>query len=401
MYNIIVLSWGDSLNKKYLTSKTTGTIKIESETCVVIKQCSTINASLNVNDYVTDKMFFYDASGRENGRSLFYAIDKENIELTAERNGIINGQGKVANTKGTNAVPGLIRFVNCKNVKITNLTLIDSAFWGIYLQNCENVEINGLTIVSKWCSNNFGICIDSSKNVDISNCTFDTGDDAISIRTTSKVSCENITINNCEISSVWSAIKLGTESVGDFKNITFKNCLVKQALGCALKVAVVDGGQVDGLLIDNIKMQNVTGPIFIVNGFRNAKYYEEDNDSENISKINNVTIKNVFADVIASQSHFSQEVGDCVFVSGRPNAKINGLTIENCEFNMPGGNLVENDYLVEELLDQYPEYYSLGLSPSFGAYFRHVENLKLKDVKIKEKEEDIREKIIFEDVTLC
>lgn len=389
------------MSNRYLVSGITGTIKIESNISVVLKQDVMVTASLNKNDYLVDDLFFDDALGRENGMSVIYSNGSENIEISAERNGILNGQGNVAGTSDSYAKPGLIRLVNCKNVKITNITLMDSSHWGIYLQNCENVTISNVTIISKWRPNNYGICIDSSKNILVDNCVFNTGDDAVVIRTTRETPCEDVTITNCEISSLWSAIKIGTESVGDIRNILFRDSVVKLALGCSIKVAVVDGGILDGLLVENVKMQEVTGPIFVVNGVRNQKYYQTKGRSNGISAIKNVKIKNVDADVIKSQWYLAQGVGDCVFVSGTKDSKISNFSIEDCNFLMPGGNLVENDYLVEELTDQYPEYYSLGFSPSSGGFFRHIDGLSLKNVKIELKEEDIREKTKFEDVTLC
>lgn len=54
---------------------------------------------------------------------------------------------------------------------------------------------------------------------------FETGDDAICLKTTNLEgeisSCENIIVDNCICISTSTGLKLGTESYGDFKNIHF------------------------------------------------------------------------------------------------------------------------------------------------------------------------------------
>ncbi len=82
---------------------------------------------------------------------------------------------------------------------------------------------------------------------------------------------KNITITNCTISTCSNGFKLGTGSHGAFENIVFSNSVIygdngspmmNRVIG-GLSIESVDGGSVDGVVVSNIRMQNVRAPIFV------------------------------------------------------------------------------------------------------------------------------------------
>lgn len=389
------------MNIKYVNSQITGTIYVKSNTDIRISNNELVLASTKIEDYYTDYSLFIDPCNNEFGRSLFFANGAENIKISGGKNSIISGQGATWKTsKDYIRRPSLIRFVNCKNIELTDLSLFDSPCWTIHLLNCENVKITNINIVSKWCGNNDGIDIDGCRDVYVSNCTIDSGDDALVIKNTKNIECKNIVIENCKINTGWAAFKIGTESVGDFKNIVFKNNTVVRANGCAFKIVPTDGGCVDNVLISDIEVLNATGPIFIANGERKKTYYA-DSVNNNLSKISDVTIRNVKCNVYIGGTEVDSMKGKgVVFASGTERNKIKNLTIENCEFRMPGGENYDGEYYVSELTDQYPEYYALGVTPAYGAFMRHIDGLKIENVKYDLKAEDSRKESVFEDVKL-
>ena len=386
---------------QYILSKETGTIKIASNTKIVIRKGSVISSSLNIGDYLESGDFFVDAVGRESGRTLFYAKGKHDFEIVGEDGSVINGRGSSwFDNEASNRRPGLIRLVNCKNVKIKNLVMIDSSCWAIQLSNCENVEIENVNIISKWGACNTGINVDSCKNVNIFNSVFDLGDSCVAVKTTTNSTCENILVEDCIFSTNWSALLIGTETVGDIKNVTFINNLIKRADGCVIKIVPTDGGNVENVLVENIEVKLGTGPVFIANGKRNARYYSSAG-SESNSRISDVTLRNIRADVYINESPLYSGCGDCVFISGNETDRLKNVLIEDCYFKMPGGKTSYEEYSVQELADQYPDYYILGETPASGMYVRHVDGVTIRNVKIDLKENDKREKIVFEDVTDC
>ncbi len=386
---------------KYIRSEELGTTKISSGTKVVIAAGAVVLASTAIVDYPRLNNMYIDSMGHENGRTLFYANGSCDIQIVGENGSIINGGGFGCRVDDrANSRPGLIRFVNCKNVKLENLSLVDSPCWAVQFMNCENVIVEKVSIVSKWGGCNNGIDLISCKNVKISNCTFDTGDACVAVKTITKEPCENIVIENCTMSSDFSVLKIGTESVGDFKDIVFRNCVVKRAECCAIEVVPTDGGSVNGLTIDNVNIKSATGPIFIANGTRNASFVGAP-VSGLPSSISNVFLKNIQADVHISESQLygGAGCGDCVFISGTKSQRIKNIVIENSQFNMPGGKIKDKSYVVQELKDEYPEYYILGVAPASGIYVRHADGVSLKNIIIEIKEDDNRKKVVFDDTT--
>lgn len=389
------------MREAYLGTRKIGTFLINSNTRVIITQNSEIVASDDIDDYFVDDTIFEDTCNNEFGRALFYARGKENIEICAGKNATINGRGtKWKDSEFSTKRPSIIRMVDCKNIKLSNLTLIDSPCWCIHLHNCENVEIEGLNIVSKWCLNNDGIDLDCCRNVRVNGCTIDTGDDGIAIKGTKNIETRNIIIENCQIQSDWSAFKIGTESVGNFQDITFRNNVIKKALGCAIKIVPTDGGSVKNVCIKDVVAENVTGPIFIANGERMRTYYPNEARDE-FGSIQDITIENFKADVVTEGSlPVCQTNKGAVIVTGTQKNAIENVSITDCEFLMPGGVRENLDFFVEELGNGYPEYYVLGTVPACGAYFRHIRGLTVKNVKFGLKEADVRGEIVTDDVTL-
>lgn len=389
------------MKEVYLGSRKTGTYILHSNTKLILEQGAGVFASEVVEDYYVDDTIFEDTCNNEFGRSLFYGRGVENVEITGKKGSVINGCGvKWKESENFLKRPSLIRLVDCKNVKLTNLSLLDSPCWGIHLLNCENVTIENISIVSKWGANNDGIDIDCCRNVRVNGCVIDTGDDCIAIKGTKNVLTKNIVIENCRLQSDWAAFKIGTESVGDFEDIVFRNNTIDKALGCAIKIVPTDGGSIYNCEVSNIEAKNVTGPIFIANGERMRTYYGGET-RDNYSRIKDVTIDKFKADVIVGgMMPVCYANKGVVVITGTKENPIENVVISDSAFTMPGGEPEKVDLYVEELGTSYPEFYTLGELPASGVYFRHVHGIKLKNVTIKLKKEDARPKIVSDDVKL-
>lgn len=77
--------------------------------------------------------------------------------------------------------PNFVQFYRCKNVLLEGFELINSPMWCIHPVLCENVIVRNVKIHSRG-SNNDGIDLESCKCVLIENCSFDTGDDSIVVK---------------------------------------------------------------------------------------------------------------------------------------------------------------------------------------------------------------------------
>ena len=379
-------------------SEIRGTYSISSNTCVKLTQGTVLKATENLDKYLADDSIFLDNCGNELGRSMFFANGCENIEILGEEGSVIDGEGwRWVSAPAKTKRPSLIRLVDCRNVKILNLTLKDSPCWCIHLHNCENVLIENVKIKS-WCNvNNDGIDIDCCRNVRVKNCEIDTGDDAIVLKATKNILSENIHISDCVITSRWAGFKIGTETVGDFRNIIFENSKIVRSEGGTVKIMSVDGSVIDGVNIRNIIVEKGSGPIFIANGYRMREYFAHNKKSEP-GRIKKVTFENFNANVYINEADTINAGKGVVLITGSQDRMIENIELKDCNFNMPCGCLENKDYSVGELTTGYPEFYALGTTPSYGAYLRHAKNVTFKNVKFNKCNEDVREEIVVCDV---
>lgn len=208
--------------------------------------------------------------------SCIYAEGQTNISVTGF--GKLDGNGKkwwdtFRNDRQNLAYPRpkLISFHHCQRITVKDIQLINSPSWTINPILCENLTFDNLTILNPADSpNTDGIDPESCKNIRISNCHIDVGDDCIAIKsgtedTSEKVACENITIVNCTMVHGHGAVVLGSEMSGDIRNVVISNCVFQETdRGIRLKSRRGRGGIVEDVRINNIVMDQVMCP-FILN----------------------------------------------------------------------------------------------------------------------------------------
>jgi polygalacturonase len=341
-------------------------------------------------------------------KSLIFAEDVENISITGD--GTINGNGgatvfQLGNDASSNESaqrPILILMVNCRNVKVENINLKNSAYWMQNYLACDNVHINGISVYNHCNYNNDGIDIDS-KNVLIENCYIDSDDDGICLKSHDRSRlCENIVVRNCIVRSNCNAIKLGTASVGGFKNISIENITIAgaseshvrdwQKIGnfiekpntglCGISIENVDGGVSENIRVNNISITDVHAPIFVKLGNRSLS---------NDGKLGNIEISNITA-----KSH-SKIAGS---ITGYPGKNVENIILKNINISVTGGGSIEDSKIeLPENETKYPEVNMFGdVSPSSGLFVRHAKGVLFQNIEIKTRNEDYRPAIIFDNV---
>lgn len=154
----------------------------------------------------------------------------------------------------------MVFFGDCQNVTLRDASFLHSVHWGIHLKNCGDVLVNGIRIFSclEKGANSDGLDIDGCRNVTVSNCIIETGDDAIVLKTTNKdgpaMPCENIVVTNCVLTSTSAALKLGTESFADYRHIVFSNCVIRNT-NRGLAIIIRDGSTAENILFTDITME--------------------------------------------------------------------------------------------------------------------------------------------------
>jgi hypothetical protein len=106
--------------------------------------------------------------------------------------------------------------------------------------------------------NRDGIDPDGCKDVHISNCTIETGDDALVFYSGHSYGpprpCENITVTNCRLSSSSSALKFCDGNENAIRNVTIENCVITGS-NRGIAFMVFDGGVLENVIISNVTVE--------------------------------------------------------------------------------------------------------------------------------------------------
>jgi polygalacturonase len=382
----------------------TGSIVLASNVELYIQRGAIILGSTDIKDYqefLPQLKSYNDAFLRH---SMFYAEGKENISVRGE--GTIDGQGgsfkvttKVKPDRYMNR-PFVIRFVQCKNVRIENITLQNSAMWMQQYLACEDVFIRGIKVFNHANKNNDMMDIDGCKNVVIADCIGDTDDDGITLKSTSPYRTENVTITNCIVSSHCNAIKTGTESTGGFRNISISNVIVKPSSAdsvitgqrngiSGITLATVDGGILDGITISNIRIDGPQVPLFMRLGNRGRKHTESA-PTPKVGVFRNVNISDVLATNVGSMG---------CSISGLPEYYAEGISLSDINIQFAGGGTnADATKEMPENEDHYPEATDWGMLPAYGLYIRHVKGISLNNIELKYGGNDVRPALVADDV---
>jgi polygalacturonase len=375
-----------------------GTLLLRSRVTLRLDGGATLLASTDLNDYRTIAPRFNSRTNVVVCPSLIYAENAQDVAITG--GGAIDGQGAAFKAGPGRIRPFVLRFVTCRNVRVEGVTLRNSPGWMQHYLACDDVAIRGIRVLSHANYNNDMMDIDCCRNVRISDCFGDTGDDAITLKSTGDRACENVTITNCIVSSHCNAIKCGTESNGGFKNITISNCVIHPSASEArhhgvkgglagIALEMVDGGTLEQVAISNITMTGVQAPIFMRLGNR-AHPVLPDSPKPGIGTFRNVTLSNILA----------TDAGDlgCA-IAGIPGHPIENVTLNNILVTMAGGGTAAHaSAAVPEKAEASPECTMFGTLPAYGFYCRHVAGLRLHNIHVQWSRPDLRSALICDDV---
>jgi unsaturated rhamnogalacturonyl hydrolase len=195
--------------------------------------------------------------------------------------------------------PNFIVPYRCKNILIEDVHIINSPMWEINPVLCTNITVRGVEIHSHG-PNNDGCDPDSSRDVLIENCVFDTGDDCIAIKSGKDadgrrvgVPSENLIIRNCTMMDGHGGVVLGSENSGGIRNVFAENCTMDSPrLDRALRLKTNSGrgGYLENVFMRNCKVGRVAHSILTID-----LVYGRVNDGAFPPIVRNVLMENVTA----------------------------------------------------------------------------------------------------------
>jgi len=382
-----------------------GTLELKDNVTLHFQEGSELLGSTDLKDYRNVDPFT-EGLGIKVGWALLVAVDAKNIAL--EGNGSINGQGSELKEKHIRTDkrpegerwglrPFLLRVVRCEGVMVQDVNLYYAGAWTSHYFQSKKIHIENVKIVSHGVAHNDGIGIDGCQDVTIRNCDIDSGDDALVFKTTSsKMSCSNINVSGMRLKSRQAGIKMGTESMANFENITIRDCYIYDTRNGGIKLLTVDGANLQNVLIDGVKMDNVRTPMLFRLGSRLSVFRKHEDTKQSTGSMKNVTVRNVTA-IAAADAQLKPASG--ILITGVPDHYITGLTLENIEIHLAGGGTASDAReKVPEAVDQYPEVKTFGPKiPAYGVWARHVKGLKLNNIKFLLQQNDLRPVLVCED----
>ena len=181
-----------------------GTLVLRSRVCLEVCTGARLLASTDLRDYPEHhaKRLTVQDTSMGMHQSLLFAEGCQDMCLRGE--GILDGQGSPLHfpgeetAQGTPGRPFLLRFIDCRNVHLANLTLKNAACWMQNYLNCENLLLEGLTVLNHANYNNDGMDIDSCRNVVIRCCRVSGGDDALCFKGAGQRELRNVLVEDCD-----------------------------------------------------------------------------------------------------------------------------------------------------------------------------------------------------------
>jgi polygalacturonase len=233
--------------------------------------------------------------------------------------------------------PQFVQPYRCTNVLIEGVRVVNSPMWELNPVLCTNVTVRGVRIQSHG-PNNDGCDPESCKDVLIEDCTFDTGDDCIAVKSGRNadgrrlaVPSENIVIRRCQMKDGHGGVTIGSEISGGVRHLYAEDCAMDSPnLDHALRFKnnAVRGGLLENIYFRNITVGQVAHAVLTVD-FN----YEEGAKGKFTPVVRNLSVQNL-------KSGKSRHALD---VQGFANAPVYDLRLKDCTFeNVERPAIVKN-----------------------------------------------------------
>jgi len=309
-----------------LTIGTRTTLRLETD--------AVLQASTNQSDFLKQPGDWQKARSGSDFVPFLSGKDLENVTICGP--GKIDGAGSVwweaaeaARRKVSGYTlprPNLIVLTRITNLVIRDVTLQNSMKFHLVPTECEGVLISNVTILApERAANTDAIDPSISRNVTITKCLIDVGDDNVAVKSGKAVdgrefACENLTVTDCTFKH-GHGMSIGSETVGGVRNVIVRNCTFEDTdNGIRIKSDRRRGGTVDGLLCENIKMTNVRGAITISSYYPKIPATDTAQPvTDTTPKYRNITIRNL-------QATSTRDAGVIV---GLPESPIEHVLLEN------------------------------------------------------------------------
>ena len=203
--------------------------------------------------------------------------------------------------------PVMVSLKHCDRVLLEGVTFMNSPAWNIHPFFCTNLTVRNAVVRNPYyAQNGDGIDVESCSGVEIHDCTFETGDDAICIKSGKNAEarsfegpCENVYVHDCLVNEGHGGFVVGSEMSRGVKNILVENCtFLGTDVGIRFKSAMGRGGVVENIEIRNISMLNIKHEAVILTmsyvlNLLNREQGAQGFSEEDIPYFKNITMTNI------------------------------------------------------------------------------------------------------------
>ena len=347
---------------------------------------ATLLGSQNVEDFPIWSSDWEGPGVKKSRAAMICGEGLENVAITGR--GTIDGRGQMwwqsqRREPGKLRRPLLCRLIDCRNVLIEGVTFRNSPMWTVSPLACDNVVIRGITVLNPHDSpNTDGINPDSCRNVRISDCHVDVGDDCITIKSgkeddgrRERRACENIAITNCTLLHGHGGVVIGSEISGSVRNIAISNCVfVGTDRGIRTKARRGRGGVVEDVRANNLVMDGVLCPI-VVNLFYGCGAWGEkkvtDQSAHAVDEATPRFRRLRYSNITARRIKFA-----AAYILGLPEMYVEDVIIENSSFFLDSENRTAG---VPAMAPGVPQLCRAGLIA------RNVEKLTMRNLDISDQ----------------
>ena len=269
----------------------------------------------------------------ENGK-VWYP-DAGALKASVLMTGQNNGQKEITDEEWTYMKswlrPVMLSIVKSKRILLEGVTFKNSPGWCIHPLSCESLTLNDVKVFNPWYSQNGdALDVESCKNVLVTNCFFDAGDDAICLKSGKDEDgrrrgepCENVIIKNNTVLHGHGGFVIGSEMSGGVRNVYVSGCsFVGTDVGLRFKSTRGRGGVVENIFIDNINMIDISNEALTMDLYYAVNDFPETpipDVNEETPVFRNIYISNVLC----------RGAGRAVYFNGLPEMPLKNIFIKN------------------------------------------------------------------------
>jgi hypothetical protein len=157
----------------------------------------------------------------------------------------------------------LIQFKNCKNVEVSDITIINASTWQVVPIRCDDVNIRDLNIISNKPGDD-GIVIARSNRVKVENCFIHTKSNCMVLKTPwnypAQYGVNDVSVKKCILwnGSFGNAIEIGPElRSAELTNIAFENCdMIHSRNGAVFGIYNTGSALISNVRFENIRIED-------------------------------------------------------------------------------------------------------------------------------------------------